>query len=64
MNLVQMRPKGHVDRLVHEEAHLCTTNSVQTILERVDGTAANILLRQVVAMINPIKGLACIKVRS
>ena len=36
MNLMQMRPNGHADRLVHEEAHLCTTNSVQTILERVD----------------------------
>jgi len=38
-----MRPKGYADWLVHEEAHLVTTNSLQTILERVDVTAANIL---------------------
>ena len=52
MNLVQMRPKGHADRLVHKEAHLCTTNSLQTVLKRVDGTAANILLWQVVPTVD------------
>jgi len=44
MNLIQMRPKGQAGQLVHEEANLCTTNSVQTVLETVDVTTANILL--------------------
>jgi len=42
-NLIQMRPNGLADRLVHEEVHLYTTNSVQAILERVDVTAAILL---------------------
>ena len=44
IDLVQMRPKGRADRLVHEEAHLKSLYSIQTILERVDFTAADILL--------------------
>jgi len=31
---------------------ICMTNSVQTILKRVDGTAANILLCQVVPTVD------------
>jgi len=46
-NLIQMRPNGLADRLVHEEVHLYTTNSVQAILERVDVTAAILLWQDV-----------------
>jgi len=52
MNLVQMTPKGHADRLVHEKTHLCTTNSVQRILKRADGTAADVLLGHVVPTVH------------